>query len=296
MKSFAFGVLLAGCASTAPVGLAAIATAPDSGAPDGGAPTRADAAVDAAVPVVVPGGDTDAALPPPVLISEVFGHSSSILYRLNPVTKAVTTVGPFSGCDEGVIDIAIDKDSKMYGTTFGALVAIDRLTARCTLIRTDANYPNSLSFVPAGTLDPLKEALVGYSGGTYLRIDPVSGNRTTVGQLGAGFQSSGDVVSVIGGSTFLTVKGNGCADCLVEINPTTGAMVKNWGAVNHSDVYGLAFWAGAVYGFTSSGELFSVAFRGTMMTTTVIAIPGRPPGLSFWGAGSTTSAPVDEVR
>ncbi len=221
-------------------------------------------------------------------IAEVFGHSGATLYRLDPVTKAVTTVGNFAGCDQSVIDIALDKDSNIYATTFGGLYHVDKTTAVCTLIQS-GTYPNSLSFVPAGTLDQTVEALVGYQGDQYVRIDPVSGNVTQVGSLqGNGLSSSGDVVSVKGGKSFLTVNGPGCGDCLVEIEPSTGKMLKNWGPLNFSEVYGIAFWAGSVYGFTNAGELFEVSFPQDVLTTNIINAPGAS---SFYGAGSTTSAP-----
>jgi hypothetical protein len=224
--------------------------------------------------------------------SEVYGHSADTLYKLDPDTKAVNVVGPFKGCTS-ILDIALDKDSHLYGTTSTGLWSINRDSAQCSKIASGA-YPNSLSFVPAGTLDPNVEALVGYEQGDYVRIDPVSGTKSTVGQIGGGLASSGDIVSVKGGGTYLTVKGPSCNDCLIEVNPATGAMVKNWGDVAHKDVFGLAFWAGKVYGFDDGGELFEVTFSasGTGITTAPIPIPNAPSGLQFWGAGSTTSAPV----
>jgi hypothetical protein len=252
--------------------------------------------------VVVPGSDSEAPLPPSRGVSEVFGHSSKTLYRLDPLTKAVTVVGDFDGCVAGVTDIALDKDSVLYGTTFtggsppvSGLVRIDRTTARCTVIAKGA-YPNSLSFVPAGTLDPTSEVLVGYQGSTYVRIDTRTGAITPVGSLGGGYQSSGDIVSVIGGKTFLTVNGNECGDCLVEVDPATGALVKNWGAVNYPSVWGLAFWGGTVYGFSNQGKLFSVDFDTSRLRVTAIPIPNAPTSLSFFGAGSATSAPVEIPR
>src|ERR1019366_8152695 len=115
-----------------------------------------------------------------------------------------------------------DKAGNLYGTTFSGLYAIDKTTAACKLIAS-CSYPNSLSFVPAGTIDPVKETLVGYLGDTYVKIDLVTGQVTNVGSLGNGYASSGDIVSVIGADTYLTVNGNGCGDCLVQVNPTTGA-------------------------------------------------------------------------
>jgi hypothetical protein len=224
--------------------------------------------------------------------AEVFGQSSDTLYKLDPLTKAVTVVGAFQGCG-GVIDIALDKDSNMYATTYDGFYGVDRTTAICTPIASGTSYPNSLSFVPAGTLDPNVEALVGYQGAQYIRIDPKTGAISNVGtSIGMGYSSSGDIVSVKGGGTYLTVIGTGCpTDCLLEVDPSTGSFLKNWGPTGHSNVWGLAFWAGAVYGFDSKGELFEVDFNGGAIQVTSIPIPSAPASLSFEGAGSTTSAP-----
>ncbi len=183
----------------------------------------------------------------------------------------------------------------MYATTFDGVYTVDAATSACKLLAF-GSYPNSLSFVPAGTVDPSVEALVGYNGSTYVRINTTTGALTTVGALGGStYSSSGDIVSVIGGGTYLTVKGGtDCTsnDCLVSVNPATGALVTNYGSVGHSQVFGLAFWAGDVYGFDSAGGLFEVTFPDAGgLGVTNIPIPNAPSGLSFFGAGSTTSAP-----
>src|SRR5690348_8632012 len=43
-------------------------------------------------------------------VGEVYAHSASTLYKLEPFSKSTTIVGDFSGCDSEVIDIALDKD------------------------------------------------------------------------------------------------------------------------------------------------------------------------------------------
>lgn len=220
---------------------------------------------------------------------EVFAHSGDTLFKLDPVSKAVTVVGQFSGCPSAVLDIAIDEDGKMFGTTFGGLFRIDRTTARCSFI-TSGSYPNSLSFVPKGTLDPNVEALVGYDEATYMRIDPTTGMQTTIGSLGDGYVSSGDIVSVIGGGTYLTVQGEDCNDCIVQVNPVTGTLLRKIGPLGHSDVFGLAFWGGSAYGFSRSGKLFEINL--TNARASVIPMPQAPSGLGFYGAGSTTAAPL----
>jgi hypothetical protein len=229
-------------------------------------------------------------------VAEVFAHSDTMLYRLDPETKAITVIGSFRGCTR-VIDLALDEDSNLYATTPSQLVRVDPTTAQCTVLQT-GTYPNSLSFVPKGTLDPNAEALVGYENADYVRIDPKTGTKRKIGELGNGYRSSGDIVSVKGGATYLTVVGGpeSCGDCLVEVNPVTGAVVKNWGPVGKVAVYGLAFWAGSVYGFNDPGELFEIRFDNNRITTTTIPFPNRPQRLSFYGAGSTTSAPLAPPR
>lgn len=229
------------------------------------------------------------------LEAEVFGHSADTLYKLDPLTHEVTVVGDFSGC-ENVIDIAIDKDDNIFGTTYEGLYRINKLTAACTEVSA-GTYPNSLSFVPEGTLEPAEEVLVGYLDADYVRINTSTGQISTVAvdAIGQGYISSGDIVSVINGGTYLTIKGGAdCTDtdCLVEVNPSTGALVTHWGSLPYDQIFGLAFWGGAAYGFTNGGELFEITFGNGTVGTVPIPFSGAPQDLSFWGAGSTTAAPL----
>jgi hypothetical protein len=228
----------------------------------------------------------DGYYPPPV--AAVYASSSSELYVVNPATNAVSAVGPFEGCDF-VIDIAVNRTGGIFATSKTALYAVDRKTAQCKPIA-KGTYPNSLSFVPQGTLDPDQETLVGYNGSSYVRIDPGTGLVSTVGDLGdPGLASSGDIFSLIGGGTYLTVKGENCSDCLVQVDPTTGKLLKQLGPIGaYGNVWGLAFWGGTAYGFTSGGLMFSL--DPATMVTTPIAYPGD--AVQFWGAGSSTAAPM----
>lgn len=237
---------------------------------------------------------TDAPVSAPDPSGEVYGHTDTVLYAVDTGTHAVREVGTFQGCTH-VADIALDESSTIYASTGAELFLIENASARCTRVAS-GSFPNSLSFVPAGTLEPGKETLVGYQGGDYVRIDPGSGAVTKVGELGGGFESSGDIVSVRDGKSFLTVKGPECADCLVEVDPKTGALVKNWGSLGHAGVYGLAFWDGEIYAFTDAGDVVLVTFDEDALTTTILPVPNAPADLAFRGAGSTTVAPPGDVR
>lgn len=277
----------------------------DSGAPAVDASSAKDAATkkDASVTADAksPPGD-DASLdaqtadepdagPPPKAI--VYGHTPDTLYSYDVATSTVTLVGAFTNCSVGntaqVIDLAIDSQMNAYVTTFDGFYSVDLTTAKCTLIHAGA-YPNSLSFVPAGTLDPNLEALVGYFGNSYTRVNVGTGVTSAVGTLSGGYASSGDIVSVEGGGSFLTVTGNGCGDCLLQVDPVTGDMIQNYGPLPHGAVYGLGYWAGTLYGFDANGDVFSIGGGGDGgLVTADIALGDG--GVPWWGAGSTTIAP-----
>ena len=247
--------------------------------------------------------------------AEVFVHSNDTLYKLDPNSAALelSKVGKFSGVTGSMVDIALNEDGEMYGTTYDGVYRIDKTTGAATLIRagaTDAReYPDSLSFVPQGTLEADREVLVGYRGSDYIRIDPQSGAIEVVKRnaLGRYLVSSGDIVSIREGDflTYLTVKPNfdeECADdaecrkcqdndCLFEVNPSTGEKVSNLGSTKRASVFGLAFWAGTVYGINSEGKLFKIATDSPPSVTNV-TIPGGLGAIKFFGAGSSTAAPV----
>lgn len=237
---------------------------------------------------------TEASRPDPTGAGEVFGHSDNTLYRVDTVTRAITEVGTFNGCTN-VNDIALDETSSIYASTATELFYVETNTGNCTRIAT-GTFPNSLSFVPAGTLEADRETLVGFQGGDYVRIDQKTGAVTKVGAIGGGLQSSGDIVSAKGGKTFVTVTGPGCSDsdCLIEIDPKTGALAHNWGPIGKTQVFGLAFWAGDLYAFTNAGELVLVTIDTGVLVATPIPITNAPK--TFRGAGSTTSAPIGPVR
>lgn len=237
---------------------------------------------------------TEAGRPDPTGGGEVFGHSDNTLYRVDTVTRSVTEVGTFNGCTN-VNDIALDETSSIYASTGTELFYVETNTGNCTRIST-GTFPNSLSFVPAGTVEPDREALVGFQGGDYVKIDPKSGTVTKIGAIGDGLESSGDVVSAKGGKTFVSVRGKGCSDsdCLIEIDPATGALTRNWGPIGKTQVFGLAFWAGELYAFTNAGELVLLTLAGDKLEAKPIVVANAPP--TFRGAGSTTSAPVGPVR
>ena len=219
-----------------------------------------------------------------LVLSDLFAHGPTKLYRFDATTEVLFTVGSFPGCSGPLIDLAIDRKGRLFGATFDGFFRIDPTDASCAPLGVGIG-PTSLAFVPPGTIDPDQETLVGFADSAYVRIDPDSGDSTTIGDLAApGFASSGDVVSVEGGGTYLTVKGNGCSDCLAEVDPVSGALLGVVVELPYTDVFGLAHYDGKAYGFTKAGQVFEVELATGV--TTPIAIANPPSGLSFNGAAS----------
>ncbi|HXU00990.1 MAG TPA: hypothetical protein VN903_08360, partial [Polyangia bacterium] len=183
------------------------------------APAPGDAASDRSSPVDRIVFDTLPSDPLPPAPGKVYAHSADTLYLLEPISKQVTMVGTFD-CTGSMVDIAIDKTGKMTGSAAisfnnalgGALVSVDSTNARCTVLSRGPNLLTSLTYVPEGTLLANAEALVGYADDKYVRVDPATGALTQIGLLnnaasgGIMWASSGDVVSIKDGGTYLTVK------------------------------------------------------------------------------------------
>ena len=162
-----------------------------------------------------------------------------------------------------MLDIAIDRAGNMVGTAAmsehavinGRLVSIDKMTAACTVLKT-GSYPNSLAFVPVGTVLPDREALVGYVNDSYVQINPDTGLVSTVGNLNAvaaanPWMSSGDIVSIVGGGTYVTIIPRGSVtadpdgDRIAEVNPATGTIIRVIGATGATGLSASATGAGS---------------------------------------------------
>ena len=264
---------------------------------------------DAPIDMTVP-RDTMPSEPAPPAPGKVYAHSADTLYLLEPISKQVTMVGTFNNCPGSMVDIAIDKNGKMTGAAAisfngalgGAMVTINPANAQCEVLSRGPNLLTSLSYVPEGTLLANAEALVGYAEDRYVRVDPSTGAVTDIGLLnnaasgGVRWISSGDVVSIKDGGTYLTVKAEGAGpgtpggDRIVEVDPKTGALKRIIGATGMDDVLGLGYWGGVAYGFTIAGKLIQINLTNGAATN--IPIPAAPSDLSFLGAGTTTVAPI----
>ena len=317
--SLAF-TLLASAAAVAPLaGLAACgSTTNDPGLQlstpkDGGKPK-----VDAANPMVDPTPDDSGTLPDPVGgPGRVYAHTNDTLYLFEPTAGTLKKIGAFTfdkaGTESDIIDIAVDRTGYMYGTTFSNFFSIDTSTAKCTWIATTAplvDFPNSLSFVPAGTADPGKEALVGYASNgdnvavTYVQIDTTTGVMTTLGDMNSAstgplYRSSGDIISLIQDQnrTYATVKlqvdgGSPGTDLLAEVDPTDGHLKRIIGDTKQTNLFGFGYWAGKGYGFSDTGRIVQIDMSSGNSTVLLTLTDDAGTPLPWFGAGVTTQAPI----
>jgi len=241
--------------------------------------------------------EADAYVPPgdavvPQVTDKVYAHSESTLYAVDPNTLVVSMVAPFgwpaSRPGEQMTDIAIDENGQMTGVSFYAVFDVDPETAACTFLA-DLDYStfNGLSWVEGVGADPEGRTLVGVNrSGSYVTVDPATGAAAQVGAYGGGLESSGDLVYVRGAGVFATAVAAGYdTDVLVQVNAGSGTATII-GETGFLEIWGLAYWAGKIFGFTNGGQFVTIdpaTGQGTLVEQTSYA---------FWGAGVTTVAPI----
>jgi hypothetical protein len=248
-----------------------------------------------------------------------FANTLSELFRIDPYKLTIDSVGEFDcvtgetdpANSKGIWDVAVDADNKMYGigsSPIGAkLVAIDPTTAHCTHVADlpwqHVGYTLAISFVPKGVLHPDKEILVAQGLYQLHSIDvdnPELQLLHDVSESGYWYTKAGsDLVSVEGAGTFvLAAQQGGQGDYtqyLLKLDVPLGdlSVVGPTGTGSTAFFTGAAYWGGTVYAVTRGSEVYSVdAMTGL---ATLLNIP-VPPGTAFWGAGVSTTVPIEPPK
>ena len=221
---------------------------------------------------------------------KVYAHSATTLYQIDPVALTLSVVGDFvwpeAPPDEEMTDIAIDAHGKMLGVSFRNVYEIDNQTAECHFLTELSGRFNGLSFVE-GVVEGEAVSLVGTTlDGEWFTLDQTTGEGALVGNFGNGMTSSGDVVFVRDAGAFAIVKHPDFeTDVLVSVDPTSGEATVI-GDTGFSDIWGVGYWAGRIYGFTRAGEFILIDAE------TGAGVLEETMDAEFWGAGVTTLAPV----
>lgn len=243
----------------------------------------------------IPDGDDvfpdDGMAPGKAEAAKMYAHSSSTLAQIDTETYEVTVIGDFGwpGGMDSMTDIAIDRHGQLFGVSFGRLYVCQPQTAECwDLGMLMAEY-NGLTWIPAGTLLPDKDALIGITtDGTWNHLTVVDQMVMGVklGAYGGTYESAGDAFSIENVGTYAAVYKAGVNTTLiVRVDPLTGKVQSELAILPLSTVWGLAGWEGAIVAFDFTGEM-AVVDPMTMAIT-----PLGPKGTEWWGAGVSTVLP-----
>lgn len=230
--------------------------------------------------------------------SYIFAHTRDTLYRVDADTLQVQQLGVLTFVDEQdtvladatMTDLAINSGGEMWGCGLHALYEVDTqaMVAHRRAMLTESY--TGMTFVPIGFLDPFVEVLVGAtsSNGSLYRIDQSTGATTLVSTYSNGWQTSGDIVAVLGDGMYATVKRTGeTTDWLARIDVTTGqATIIGSQGVGATAIYGLGYWRSVLYGFNNEGKVLAID------RTTGVGSVVSNQGNIWWGAGVTTLAKV----
>ncbi|MCB9675800.1 MAG: thrombospondin type 3 repeat-containing protein [Alphaproteobacteria bacterium] len=234
---------------------------------------------------------TDGTRPGTSLPGSAYAHTATDLYRFDVNTNGIELVGAAveNGVAVGTLtDIAIDRYGVLYAITFDDLYVCHPQTAECWYLGDLPASSNGLTFLPAGTLLPNSDALVGIAqDGTWsqLTVAGATVTATTIGAYGGGWGSSGDVFSILGTGTFGAVDQGGDV-VIVESDPATGAITRQVASVPYTEVYGLAGWEDAIFAFDASGDVLSIdPVTGAWAVVNAY-------GVEWYGAGVRTETAI----
>jgi hypothetical protein len=269
-------------------------TLPERPKDDGAAAADAAPVEEASAPIATTDAGADGTVAPEPFF---YVSTESTLYSFAPVSRTWKTLASLTTKCPYAYELAVDSDGVLYGAS-SSLRTIYKFDA--TFGCTEVPGPEigdpwgwTLSFVPKSVFGTTTDTLVGYTFRDYYRVLPGGGTvLVTSNALDPQMQPSGDIVSM-GDRAFVAITGSAeCAtkDCLIEVDPKTGSIVKNWGTFPGGGVWALAQHAGKIYGFRSTGEVYEATLATPLVVTT---LPGPAPGLVFSGAGSSTSAPTN---
>lgn len=233
----------------------------------------------------------------------VYAHADHILYSIDLAAKSLVVVGPFHAPQVGtgsnmkedtITDLAVAPDSTIYVNSATNLYTADPADGHVTLVTSlgkCGNFVVALSFTSDGVL------IAGDFAGDYCKVD-TSTNPATItklGTLGMGLALEGDLVAVADGTMYGTAYETGSNqsatemnNILVKIDPTTGKVLSKIGSTGFPNLFGVAFAAGQVFGFTHDGTGRVITIdphtgKGTLYGT--FKDPSSGMGIRFAGAG-----------
>ena len=234
----------------------------------------------------------------------VYAHSDTVLYVVDVQAKTLNTVGPFNAPGNDVItDLAVAPDNTIY---------VISNTAIYTASPTDGHVTKLGSLAACGskgvalTTTPDGKLWTGDFMGTLCQIDTTQAPPAVLSPISitSGIALSSDFVAVSNGTVFGTAykksdsanAGTQLDNVLVKLDIATGA-VTQIGPTGYPKLFGVAFAANQVFGFTHDGTGHVITVDPATGTGTLFGTfmdPTSHQGISFAGAGVSSLVPIIE--
>jgi len=183
--------------------------------------------------------------------SDGLGGVPAGLYVINPTTGATTLLGALPTV---MFDIAYNSSTgQLFGVDGSNLWLINPATGAAigSSKALGATNVNALVDTPNGA------TLYGVGGTNFnilYTINTSTGAATAVNPSGGTYDSEGDLEFDNLGNLWLTSFVSGGPDHLFKINPTTGVGTDEGAIASFTNIYGLSFVNGVMYGFTNPGN------------------------------------------
>ena len=234
----------------------------------------------------------------------VYAHSDTVLYVVDVQAKTLNTVGPFNAPGNDVItDLAVAPDNTIYVISNTAIYTASPTDGHVTMLGSLAACGSkgvALTPTPDGKL------WTGDFMGTLCQIDTTQAPPAVLAPISmtSGMALSGDFVAVSNGTVFGTAykksdsanAGTQLDNVLVKLDIATGA-VTQIGPTGYPKLFGVAFAANQVFGFTHDGTGHVITVDPATGTGTLFGTfmdPTSHQGISFAGAGVSSLVPIIE--
>jgi len=234
----------------------------------------------------------------------VYAHSDTVLYVVDVQAKTLNTVGPFNAPGNDVItDLAVAPDNTIYVISNTAIYTASPTDGHVTMLGSLAACGSkgvALTTTPDGKL------WTGDFMGTLCQIDTAQAPPAVLAPISmtSGMALSGDFVAVSNGTVFGTAykksdsanAGTQLDNVLVKLDIATGA-VTQIGPTGYPKLFGVAFAANQVFGFTHDGTGHVITVDPATGTGTLFGTfmdPTSHQGISFAGAGVSSLVPIIE--
>jgi hypothetical protein len=233
----------------------------------------------------------------------VYAHSNTVLYSVDVQAKTLNTVGNFNAPGgDTMTDLAVAPDNTIY---------VISETAIYTASATDGHVTKLGSLSACGskgvalTTTPDGKLWTGDFMGTLCQIDTTQTPPAVLPpiSMNSNMALSGDFVAVADGTVFGTAynkadgsgQGTQANNLLVKIDISTGT-VTQIGSTGYPNLFGVAFAAGQVFGFTHDGTGHVVTIDVTSGVGTAFGtfLDASNKGISFGGAGVSSLVPIIE--